>query len=145
MARERKYEVGAETIDFAAYRDKEPTALQTHFADWLSANVSPEFKTKDQAFAEGVRLAVALRMPYQRSQASHDRRAAASENGSAPAEKPARRTRAAKAETPAPAAKPARRRAATKAEAPPAEKPAVRRKPVTRRRPAAAAPAEDDF
>lgn len=58
-----------EGYDYTRYRDKEPTELQARFGDWLIEKVELTFGTKKEtdAFLEGVRLATALRMPFQRS------------------------------------------------------------------------------
>lgn len=57
--------------DFSHYLDKEPTDLQARFIDWLqgdSVGFDPTAaKTKADAFSEGVRLGVALRMRFQAS------------------------------------------------------------------------------
>ena len=57
-------------MDLEVYLTKEPTDLQERFADWLKGAVGydpTKAKTKDEAFSEGVRLATALRMAFQRS------------------------------------------------------------------------------
>jgi hypothetical protein len=76
MARERKYEIGAEVIDWERYAAQEPNNLHRHFANWLVKGLDLEFKTKvsADAFLAGVQYAVALRMPYQRSPENHQRR-----------------------------------------------------------------------
>lgn len=55
--------------DYTKYLDKEPTDLQERFGAWLIDKVGVKFGTKKEeaAFLEGVRLATALRMPFQRS------------------------------------------------------------------------------
>lgn len=56
-------------LDYTKYLDKEPTDLQARFGEWLLDKVGIQFGTKKEtdAFMEGVRLATALRMPFQRS------------------------------------------------------------------------------
>jgi hypothetical protein len=58
-----------EEYDYTRYLDKEPTDLQARFGEWLVDKVGVKFGTKKEeaAFLEGVRLATALRMPFQRS------------------------------------------------------------------------------
>lgn len=67
----------AREIDYEAYKTKAPTDLQERFVPWLTDKVgidpNSDFKSKAHAFAEGVRLAVALRIPFQ---ASDENRAA---------------------------------------------------------------------
>lgn len=55
--------------DYTKYADKEPTDLQERFGNWILDKVGVSFGTKKEtdAFKEGVRLATALRMPFQRS------------------------------------------------------------------------------
>ena len=58
--------------DLSAYLEKEPTDLQARFAEWLKdeeiVGYDPsKAKNKEEAFNEGVRLAVALRMTFQAS------------------------------------------------------------------------------
>lgn len=57
-------------MDLEVYLTKAATDLQERFADWLKGTVGydpSKAKTKDEAFNEGVRLATALRMAFQRS------------------------------------------------------------------------------
>jgi len=57
-------------VDYTKYVGKAPTDLQERFAEWIldKTEYDPSSeKTKAAAFAEGVRLGVALRMPFQRS------------------------------------------------------------------------------
>lgn len=57
-------------MDLEVYLTKAATDLQERFADWLKDTVGydpSKAKTKDEAFNEGVRLATALRMAFQRS------------------------------------------------------------------------------
>lgn len=136
---------------------KAPTALQARFAEWLQSDAvgyNPQAaKSKVEAFNEGVRLAVALRIPFQASdfnreatlvereeraalraeqerQREADRAAAkaAEPVEEAPAPKPAPKAKATKAAKATPAATPAT--------APAATRPAARRAPA--RRPATA-------
>lgn len=112
--------------DLSVYKDKVATPMQERFADWIVEQVGVTFATKaaEAAFYDGVRLAKALIMRYQASDASkeasaelkaerEERRAAAeaaavaaAEATEAPAEeaKPAKATKAAKAAAPAAAA-----------------------------------------
>lgn len=153
--------------DYTYQNGVEPTPLQARFADWLMSDAvgySPATaKSKEEAFREGVRYAVALRIPYQAS--AHNKEATERERierqeAKALAAKEREEKRAAKAaakaasaeeptEQPAPAAtKPAKRTAGGKkatpapvapATAPAATRPAPRRAP--RRAGTAAAPA----
>lgn len=72
-----------EEVDYTVYADKAATDLQERFGDWLVEQVGLSFSTKKEevAFKEGVRLATALRMPFQRSPENQeileDRRGAA--------------------------------------------------------------------
>jgi hypothetical protein len=126
-------------LDYTKYLDKEPTDLQARFGDWILDKVGVEFGTKKEtdAFREGVRVATALRMPFQRSPENQEaspmvraNRSAASkvqakksvrpkqseeEEGVRPAKaakKSVRRSAAADEEPAQPARRPARRRAA---------------------------------
>lgn len=98
-----------EVVDYTGYVDKEPTALQEAFAEWLVDQVGVKFANKqaEKAFDEGVRLATTLRMQFQASPewrsdernsrySGGERVAKSAANGT---EKPARRGRAAKAQT----------------------------------------------
>lgn len=56
--------------DYTEYRDKPPTDLQTRFSPWIleKTGYNPATaKTKQQAFEDGVRLSVYLRIPFQAS------------------------------------------------------------------------------
>jgi hypothetical protein len=133
--------VAEQEKDYTGYVAKAATPLQEDFAEWLmgeEVGYDPSSaKTKKDAFEEGVRLAVALRIPFQASDYNRGRTAerrsqratpAAVEAPEPKAEAPApakRRGRVAKAETapapevetetpaPAPAARGRRRAAAT--------------------------------
>lgn len=86
----------------AAYKEKEPTAVQTRYADWLIEKLSLDFKTpKDETlFRESVRLATALRMIFQASPENQGVRAETrAEREEAAANKPAKKSKAAKTET----------------------------------------------
>lgn len=148
-----------EGVDYKSYLDKEPTVLQERFAGWLQGDevgYNPAAaKTKQAAFEEGVRLAVALRMLFQASDfnraenekvraANAAKREAADAAAqaapapaaapAAPAPKPAKAAKAAKATKAAPAAAPV-------AEAAPAATRAPARRAPARRAPAAGATA----
>jgi len=58
-----------EEPDYAVYSNRTPTSLQRRFGDWLIDKLEVEFKSKvaEESFREGVRLAVALRIPFQAS------------------------------------------------------------------------------
>lgn len=142
--------------DFTKYKDKEPTELQARFAPWLVEKTGYDpavAKTKQAAFEAGVRLAVALRIPFQASpenrEATEARRLAAQEEREAlRAEREEARKLAAQEREEAAAAKAEERaaRAAAKAEkAQPAEeapaKPAKATKAVPAATPAKAAAA----
>ncbi len=79
----------ADDNDYTYQNGQPPTALQARFAEWLMSDAvgySPAAaKTKQEAFEEGVRLAVALRIPYQAS--GHNRRATDEEREARQAEK----------------------------------------------------------
>lgn len=102
--RKNKPEAG----DFSGYLEKGPTDLQARFTDWLQGDAvgynPASAKTKAEAFAEGVRLATALRMKFQASpenQEELEARRAAKEERQAKAAKrktSGRKTRKAKAE-----------------------------------------------
>lgn len=102
-----------EAEDFSPYLEKGPTDLQARFTDWLKGEAvgydPATAKTKAEAFAEGVRLATALRMKFQASPENQEeleaRRLAKEEEQQAKSSKrksPARKTRKAKAEEPEP-------------------------------------------
>lgn len=114
--------------DYKSYLDKAPTILQERFAGWLQGDevgYNPAgAKTKQAAFEEGVRLAVALRMLFQASdfnraenarvkaenEAKREASAAAAANAPDPepvaAPAPAKAAKAAKKAAPAKAARP---------------------------------------
>jgi hypothetical protein len=124
------------TADYTPYATLQPTRLQDEFADWIvdKTGVDPSgAKSKAAAFAEGVRLGVALRIPYQRSpenRASREQASAAKAEAVA-APKPAKKV----APKPAPPAKAtAGRRGKAAAAANPAEAEAPESPPATRRR-----------
>ena len=58
-----------EAYDYTTYLEKAPTDLQSRFAAWIIEQTGMQFGTKKEqaAFEEGVRLATALRMHFQRS------------------------------------------------------------------------------
>jgi len=121
-------------IDFEEYRTKGPTSLQRRFAVWIAENCEVEFGTKKEeaAFREGVRLAVALRIPFQRS--PENREATQEEREQRISESP-RAVANDESET-----KPRRRKAAPAEETPePAEEKAVKAAPRRRRATTAAA------
>jgi hypothetical protein len=131
-----------EEQDFTGYAEKEPTDLQTRFTDWIPevTGFDPNgCKSKAAAFAEGVRLAVSLRMPFQRSPENQEllaeRRAAAgtrAEEPAAPKKAAPAKKAAAKKAVPAAAEESPRRRgrpakaakAAVHVESEPADEPA---------------------
>jgi outer membrane biosynthesis protein TonB len=140
-----------EVIDFTDYAGKSATALQARFAEWLmgeQVGYDPaKAKTKSEAFAEGVRLAVALRIPFQASPFNREANAASRAEAAK-----AREERAAaepeEAPKPAPVAKKAPAKKAAAKAAPAAapvetaeETPAPKAKPAPRRAPARRAPA----
>lgn len=55
------------TKTLESYRNSAPTDLQTRFADWITEKVAPTV-ADEASFREGVRLATALRMPFQASE-----------------------------------------------------------------------------
>jgi hypothetical protein len=65
--------------DYTGYASKAATPLQQDFAEWLLSDevgYDPSAaKTKRDAFEEGVRLAVALRIPFQASDFNRERTA----------------------------------------------------------------------
>jgi hypothetical protein len=157
-------------LDYTYPLGQPPTPLQERFADWLRGDevgYDPNAaKSKLEAFNEGVRLSVALRIPYQASDAN--REATAQERAANAAKREAARiareeklaARAAAAESkaaapvaeaaPAAAPKPAKAAKAAAKVAPsapaaaPTTRPAPRRAPA-RRAAAPAAPAEAPF
>lgn len=131
-------------LDYTKYLDKEPTDLQSRFGDWILDKVGIEFGTKKEtdAFREGVRLATALRMPFQRSPENQEASpmVRANRSGSTAKAAPKKSTRAKAVEEedarPAKSAKKSVRRAAVEESAEEPARPA--RRPARRR---AAAPA----
>lgn len=106
----------AEDLDFTTYAGKPATDLQARFADWLIEKVGVSFSNKKEeaAWREGVRLGVALRIPFQRSPENQTVREAL-----ASAPKPEKAPKAEKAEK---VAKPAKKvKAAPVADAEPVE------------------------
>jgi hypothetical protein len=65
--------------EILGYKDKESTAVQERFADWLIEKLELEFPNAkaEAAFREAVRLATALRMIFQASPENQDARTAA--------------------------------------------------------------------
>jgi hypothetical protein len=135
----------AEERDYTAYVDKTATQLQLEFTEWVldKTEVDPaQYKTKEQAFREGVRLSMALRSAHQASpenQESLARRraaAAAANGGDAEEEEPAPRktARATAKAAPAPAKKAAKKVARPAPE--PEEEEEVVEEPAPARRPA---------
>jgi hypothetical protein len=120
-----------EEQDFTGYAEKEPTDLQTRFTDWIPevTGFDPNgCKSKAAAFAEGVRLAVSLRMPFQRSPENQEllaeRRAAAGTRAEEPAA-PKKAVPAAAEESPRRRGRPAKAaKAAVHVESEPADEPA---------------------
>lgn len=110
--------------DLSVYLDKEPTTTQERFADWIVDETGITFSTQKEmtAFREGVRLAKALVMRYQASDANKEatkaeklekaaaRAAAPAKAPKAKAEKPAAAPAAEAAPAPAAPAKKARGR-----------------------------------
>jgi hypothetical protein len=140
------------TIDYPKYLEKAPTALQERFAGWLQSEAvgydPSKAKSKVEAFEEGVRLAVALRIPFQASDFNREANAASqAENAKKrAAAKEVKEKAATEAPAPAEEAKPAKKAAAKKAApapaaAPKAARPAARRAPARKPAPAASAPA----
>ena len=151
-----------EELDYTYVIGQAPTSLQRRFADFIMSDevgYSPaSAKTKEEAFREGVRMAVALRIPFQasdtnrratqeeredraaaRAQAAEEREALkaqrAAEREAKAAAKAAEPEPEAAAEKPAKVAKPAKTAAARKAATPaatPAAAPASTR-PAPRR------------
>ena len=151
-------DVAEETVpDYKRPLGKAPTSLQARFAEWLMGDevgYSPaSAKTKQEAFEEGVRLAVALRIPFQASDFNREATAVEREAKAAERiEREAAKEAAAAAEpqeAPAPKTAPAKKAAAKKAApakaAAPAPAPAkaapARRAPARRAAPAATAAA----
>ncbi len=104
--------------DFTRYLDQPPTPLQARFVGWIMDKVGYDpatAKSKQEAFAAGVKFAVALRIPFQASPenkaATAQLRAERANGNSAEAEqKPAKKTAAKTAE-----AKPAAKKTSGKA------------------------------
>lgn len=124
---------GREPLALTDYKALPPTNLQARFVGWIQDKVGYEptkAKTKAEAFAEGVRLAVALRMPFQASDENQkvlaQRRAEKNGGAAKKAEETPRKTRKKAAseveaeETPKKKAKKAK--AAVEAEEKPAKK-----------------------
>lgn len=111
--------------DLSVYADREPTAAQEHFADWIVEKVGVTFSTQKEmnAFREGVRLAKALVM---RHQASDENKAFTAQQkaarAAAAAAAPAKAAKAAKAAPAAPAEEEAPAAPAAKATKPAAKR-----------------------
>lgn len=97
--------------EILAYKEKEPTAFQTRYADWLIEKLEIEFpNTKSEAaFREAVRLSVALRMIMQASEENQAARVEARTAKSKAKAKPAEDDDT-EAEAEAPKPKPAAKR-----------------------------------
>lgn len=96
--------------DFTRYASLAPTPLQERFGPWIMEKTGYDpatAKSKQEAFLAGVRLAVALRIPFQASpenkSAAAQLRAERAKSSDEQAEKPAKKT----AKTAEPEAKPA--------------------------------------
>jgi hypothetical protein len=140
--------------DFAAIVAKPLSSLQEHFLAWVLDKTGITFATKKEeaAFAEGIRIGVALRGVHQASPENQERleaaRVAAEEarEAEAAAPAPAKATKAAAAPAKAAAAKATKAAKATPAAAP-AEEVRPARRPAKKaggRRPTATATATDD-
>lgn len=82
-------EPAEEGPEYAAYATKAPTALQARFVPWIMDKTGYDAstaKSKQEAFEAGVRMAVALRIPFQRSDENQAARAEGRANGAAEAE-----------------------------------------------------------
>jgi hypothetical protein len=165
MARAATTEVDETEVDYTKYADKPATDLQTRFHEWIldKTEIDPNtYKNKSLAFFEGVRLGVALRIPFQASPENQealaqirkdveDRKAERAANGgrkakAAAEEDDAEETRPAKKAAKAAKAAPAKRARAAAADEEEAEEtpaPARRRAPAKRGRAAAAANEEE--
>lgn len=90
-------------VDFTVWASKAPTDLQKRFGPWLMEKVGLEFATKKEeaAFFEGVRLATALRIPFQ---SSPENQAARAEKAAEPKPEKVEKTAKKAAKTAAPAA-----------------------------------------
>lgn len=106
--------------DLSVYADREPTAAQEHFADWIVEKVGVAYPTQKEmtAFRNGVRLAKALVMRHQASDENKEftaqqkaSRAAAAAAAPAKAAKAAPAAAAPAEEAPAAAAAPAKKAA----------------------------------
>lgn len=132
--------------DLSVYKDKPATPMQEHFADWIVEEVGIVYGTQKEldAFRNGVRLAKALVMRFQASDASKE--ASAELKAEREARRAEQEAAAAAAETaPEPEVKPAKAVKSTKAAAAqPAAAAAPVKPPTTRgRRGSAAAPKVD--
>jgi hypothetical protein len=166
MARAATTEVDETEVDYTKYADKPATDLQTRFHEWIldKTEIDPNtYKNKSLAFFEGVRLGVALRIPFQASPENQealaqirkdveDRKAERAANGGRKAKAAAEEddaeeeTRPAKKAAKAAKAAPAKRARAAAADEEEAEEtpaPARRRAPAKRGRAAAAANEEE--
>lgn len=105
--------------DYTYQNGVAPTALQARFAAWLQSDAvgydPSQAKSKKEAFEEGVRYAVALRIPYQASE--HNKLATEEERAQRQQEKEEREAAKAKAK--------AEREAAAAAKAAPVEQTAA--------------------
>lgn len=86
--------------DWSGYRDKPATDLQARMADWVIEKTGLSFSSKaaEAAFRDGIRLGVALRIPFQASPENQAVRSnGAAEAAPAPAKKAAKAAPAKKA------------------------------------------------
>jgi hypothetical protein len=67
--RHQMAETAEDEMDYPVYAAKAPTQTQARFAQWLIDKCQYSFTTRKEeaAFRDGVRVATALRMPFQRS------------------------------------------------------------------------------
>jgi hypothetical protein len=136
--------------DFAAVVAKPLTPLQEHFLDWVLEKTEITFPTKKEeaAFAEGVRIGVALRGSHQASPENQERMAearAAAEAAAAAAEAEAEAEVTPAKAAPAKKTAPAKATKAAPAKATPVtEQKPVKRAPAKKAPPRKAAVATDD-
>lgn len=105
---------------YAQYRGKAASDLQTFFADWAISKLGIEFgsKKEEAAFREGLRVGVAMRIPFQASPENQERqRQAAQLRADTKAEKLAAKGAKAKVKADAKPAKKATKPAAEPTEA----------------------------
>lgn len=121
--------------DYTSYATAKPTPLQVDFTGWITDKTGYDpasAKSKAEAFAEGVRLGVALRIPFQAS--DENKEATAARKAARAAETSEPKAEASSETAPAKAAKATKAAAKPATATPEAAPPAAESAPASPRR-----------